>query len=136
MAPRLIARPIRFTPARWGAPGPQGRRRSIATWRETPKSLEHQCSKDHCHSSRVKGAAARVAPTGFVPTGANLRIGATATQMSGDGSRRRTLCPRRRWPARPRRGRAPERTHSNVRERGAQPATKDWTSRLRRAGGV
>jgi hypothetical protein len=65
MAPRLIARPIRFLPARWRAPEPArdpGADRDLA--RNTEKSLEHPGSKDRCHSSRVKGAAARVAPTG------------------------------------------------------------------------
>src|SRR5262245_19488836 len=41
MAPRLIARPSRFPQQGGERRDPQGTRRSIATWRETPKSLEH-----------------------------------------------------------------------------------------------
>ena len=63
MAPRLIARSIRFPPARWGAPAPARESETERDLARTPKLARGICFElDRCHSSRVKGASPLLIP--------------------------------------------------------------------------
>ena len=89
---------------------------------------------DRCHSSRVKGAAARIAPTGPVPSGAISRIAASGDASTGDAwPKGRCGTRRSRWLA----GRGVDEDRSertSVRERGTGVDNDGMTARCEAKG--